>query len=100
MDQRSQQIRLGDLCDYIAGPHAGAADEKEGVLLGRRSETMGQVKETTKTGRRLRIPLRAVHGRGGDSRGVDFLLQTRLPLKGSRRRVSTTSVTSRRCRRL
>lgn len=29
----------------------------EGVLLVRRSETMGQVRETTKTGRRLRIPL-------------------------------------------
>lgn len=30
---------------------------EEGVLLVRRSETMGQVRETTKTGRRLRIPL-------------------------------------------
>jgi integrase len=29
----------------------------DGVLLVRRSETMGQVRETTKTGRRLRIPL-------------------------------------------
>ncbi len=29
----------------------------EGVLLVRRSETMGEVRETTKTGRRLRIPL-------------------------------------------
>jgi integrase len=37
----------------------GAADVlwEEGVLLVRRSETMGQVRETTKTGRRLRIPL-------------------------------------------
>ena len=30
---------------------------EDGVLLVRRSETMGRVRETTKTGRRLRIPL-------------------------------------------
>jgi integrase len=30
---------------------------EEGVLLVRRSETMGQVRETTKTGKRLRIPI-------------------------------------------
>ncbi len=40
------------------GPEADVLWE-EGVLLVRRSETMGQVRETTKTGRRLRIPLPA-----------------------------------------
>ena len=40
--------RKGDAADVLWA---------EGVLLVRRSETMGQVRETTKTGRRLRIPL-------------------------------------------
>lgn len=40
--------RAGDKPDVLWG---------EGVLLVRRSETMGQVRETAKTGRRLRIPL-------------------------------------------